>query len=47
MEPTPILVIVDWIAILTVPVALLVWCIGNVIITNDHMRKLNDLYKGK
>lgn len=37
--------LVDWIAILTVPVALLVWLIGNIKITNDSMRYMNELYK--
>jgi len=39
------LVIVDWIAILTVPVALLIWCVGNVIITNQSIKRLNEIYK--
>lgn len=38
-------VIVDWIAILTVPVALLIWLIGNVKITHDSMRRMDELYK--
>ena len=37
--------IVDWIAILAIPVALLVWLFGNIKITNDSMRNMNELYK--
>jgi hypothetical protein len=37
--------LVDWIAILTIPVALLIWVIGNIKINNDSMRDLNELYK--
>ena len=37
--------IVDLVAIFTIPVAFLVWLIGNIKINNDAVRRIDDLYK--
>lgn len=39
--------IVDWIAVLTVPVAFIAWCIGNIIINNQHIKNLRRIYETK
>ena len=37
--------LVDWVAILTVPVAFITWCIGNIIINNQYIKNLNIIYE--
>ena len=35
-----ILQIVDWIAILTIPVSFIIWCIGNIIINCQSIKEI-------